>query len=76
MTIDRAWVKRNLGFDPIATPAPKSTFAVEAATLPEATSQDWQREIIDFDSEAAAGREFLAFRTILEALPQDTRLTV
>ena len=27
MMIDRRWVERNLGFDPIATPAPASTFA-------------------------------------------------
>ena len=27
MIVDRAWVERNLGFDPIATPAPPSTFA-------------------------------------------------
>jgi hypothetical protein len=28
MTVDRAWVKRNLGFDPIETPAPQNTFAM------------------------------------------------
>ena len=31
MMIDRRWVERNLGFDPIATPAPASTFAFAAA---------------------------------------------
>jgi len=31
MVVDRAWVVRNLGFDPIATQAPQSTFAVTAA---------------------------------------------
>src|ERR1700680_1385922 len=62
MMIDRAWVKRNLGFDPIATPAPASTFSFARA---ERTSnvEDLQREIIDFDSEAPEGREFLAFTT-------------
>ena len=62
MMIDRGWVKRNLGFDPIATPAPASTFSFARA---ERTSsvEDLQREIIDFDSEAAEGKEFLAFTT-------------
>jgi nucleoside phosphorylase len=62
MMIDRGWVKRNLGFDPIATPAPASTFSFARA---ERTSsvEDLQREIIDFDSEAPEGKEFLAFTT-------------
>jgi hypothetical protein len=62
MRADRQWVKRNLGFDPIATPAPHNTFAfADAATSSQ--PEDLQREIIDFDSEAPAGREFLAFST-------------
>ena len=62
MTVDRKWIQRNLGFDPIARPAPASTFAFAKAA---ATSEpeDLQREIIDFDSEAPSGREFLAFTT-------------
>jgi len=62
MTIDRKWVERNLGFDPIARPAPSSTFSFTRAAE---TSQveNLQREIIDFDSEAPEGREFLAFTT-------------
>src|SRR5260370_42438560 len=62
MMIDRGWVKRNLGFDPIATPAPASAFSFARA---ERTSsvEDLQREIIDFDSEAGEGKEFLAFTT-------------
>src|SRR4051794_37226975 len=63
MLADRAWVKRNLGFDPIAKPAPKSTFQHAVAAKPRSTPEDFQREIIDFDSEAPAGREFLAFTT-------------
>jgi nucleoside phosphorylase len=62
MTVDRAWAERNLGFDPIARPAPSSTFAFAPAEHPSST-EDLQREIIDFDSEAPAGREFLAFTT-------------
>jgi hypothetical protein len=59
---DRSWVQRNLGFDPIGTPAPISTFAVRAAAgVP--SPEDLQREIIEFDSEAPSGREFLAFTT-------------
>jgi nucleoside phosphorylase len=63
MLANRAWVMRNLGFDPIATPAPAETFAFKGAALPSATPEDLQREVIDFDSEAPAGREFLAFTT-------------
>src|SRR5262249_9720260 len=61
MMVDQAWVKRNLGFDPLATPAPASTFAVTRAAAPSASPEDLQREIIDFDSEAQGVREFLAF---------------
>src|SRR5947208_2648093 len=63
MLADRAWVHRNLGFDPIARPAPASTFAFTKAAHPRSTPEDLQREIIEFDSEAPAGREFLAFTT-------------
>jgi hypothetical protein len=63
MLANRAWVLRNLGFDPIARPAPPSTFAFATASQPSSTPEDLQREIIDFDSEAPPGREFLAFTT-------------
>jgi hypothetical protein len=63
MLIDQVWVQRNLGFDPLTTPAPASTFAFAKAADPQATPDDLQREIIDFDSESPAGREFLAFTT-------------
>jgi len=62
MIVDRAWALRNIGFDPISTPAPASTFAVpRAAAAP--TPEDLQREIIEFDSESPHGREFMAFST-------------
>jgi purine-nucleoside phosphorylase len=63
MVVDRAWVARNLGFDPITTPAPISTFAVRAAAGKSPSSEDFQREIIDFDSESPTGMAFLAFTT-------------
>jgi hypothetical protein len=63
MRTDRAWVKRNLGFDPVTTPAPAATFASPQAALPSSTPEDLQREMIDFDSEAPSGKEFLAFTT-------------
>jgi len=63
MIVDRAWAERNLGFDPIARPAPLSTFAFAQAAHPAASDTDLRREIIDFDSEAPPGREFLAFTT-------------
>src|SRR5258708_38563657 len=62
MQVNRKWVERNLGFDPISTPPPATTFAFAPAAKAE-TAEDFQREIIDFDSEAPAGREFLAFST-------------
>ena len=63
MIVDQAWVKRNLGFDPLATPAPASTFAFARAATTSPSNEDIQREIIDFDSEAPAGLNFLAFTT-------------
>lgn len=61
MIADREWVRRNIGFDPIARPAPVSTFSFRAAARTSSTVEDLQREIIDFDSESPAGREFFAF---------------
>lgn len=64
MTIaTRAWVERNLGFDPIATPAPDRSFATVAASKKAATPDDFQREIIEFDSEGPEGAAFFAFST-------------
>jgi nucleoside phosphorylase len=60
MRADRDWVKRNLGFDPLETPPPAATFARGVAPR---KSEDFQREIIDFDSEGSEGRAFLAFST-------------
>ncbi len=63
MTVDRAWVARNLGFDPIATPAPANTFQVAKAAIKSPAHEDLEREIIDFDSESPAGMAFFAFST-------------
>jgi hypothetical protein len=62
MRVDRKWVERNLGFDPIATPPPDATFASARAAKAE-TPEEFQREIIDFDSESPAGLQFMAFST-------------
>jgi hypothetical protein len=62
MKVDRKWVERNLGFDPIAKPPPPTTFAFARAAK-AAKSVDLQREIIDFDSESPAGLQFMAFST-------------
>jgi len=62
MTVDRKWVERNLGFDPVSRPPPPSTFAFAPAA--KATKvEDFRREIIDFDSESPSGLQFLAFTT-------------
>jgi hypothetical protein len=62
MIANRAWVKRNLGFDPVSSPAPASTFATAQAAKP-ARADDFQREIIDFDSDGPEGAAFFAFST-------------
>jgi nucleoside phosphorylase len=63
MTVNRTWMKRNLGFDPYTIQPPVSAFATTAAARPSATPEDFQREIIDFDSEAPHGAQFLSFST-------------
>ena len=63
MTVDRKWVARNLGFDPISTPPPVTTFAFKRAATKVAKPEDFQREIIDFDSESPAGLQFMSFST-------------
>jgi purine-nucleoside phosphorylase len=69
MVADRKWVEKNLGFDPISTPPPSDTFSVsrvaKAAVKPstKATPEDFQRELIDFDSEGPVGQRFFAFST-------------
>src|SRR5262249_50402124 len=55
--------KRNLGFDPIEAPPPAKTFSFSPAAAPTASDEDFQREIIDFDSESPAGLQFLSFTT-------------
>src|SRR5208283_1687856 len=60
MIADRDWMRRNIGFDPVDRLAPLSTFSFTAADR-SSTPEDLQREIIDFDSESLAGREFFAF---------------
>ena len=63
MTIDRKWVERNIGFDPIANPPPAKTYAFAPASKKTAKPEDIRREIIDFDSESPAGLQFMAFST-------------
>ena len=63
MIADRKWVERNLGFDPITTPPPWSSFARSMAAGKSPSDEDFQREIIDFDSESPQGLQFLAFST-------------
>src|SRR5208337_42003 len=44
-------------------PAPVTTFAFAKAADPRSAPEDFQREIIDFDSEGPEGMAFLAFTT-------------
>ena len=60
MTADRAWMVRNLGFDPVTEPPPANTFAFQKA-VDSHEPEDLAREIIDFDSDAPEGLQFMAF---------------
>ena len=62
MKANRQWMERNLGFDPLKTPPPATTFS-SAKAAKTGAPEDLQREIIDFDSEATSGLRFLAFST-------------
>src|ERR1700722_4468877 len=61
VTVDRAWIARNIGVDPTSIPIPPAAFARRVAASPNASLDDLQREIIDFDSEGSEGAAFLAF---------------
>src|SRR3954453_21186651 len=61
MTVDRVWFQRNVGFDPIERPAPRSTFKIKKAASPTADIDDVRREMIEFDSEGQEGMSFMAF---------------
>ena len=61
MIVDRAWIARNIGADPATVSIPKSAFTTHAAAAPDASLDDIQRDIIDFDSEGPEGAAFLAF---------------
>ena len=63
MLADRKWIKRNLGYDLATKPLPTAAYTFAKAAHADATIEDIEREIIDFDSEAPSGREFLAFTT-------------
>lgn len=60
MTVDLKWFERNVGFNPLTTPTPAAAWANARAERTRAP-EDLQREIIDFDSEAPTGLNFLAF---------------
>jgi nucleoside phosphorylase len=59
--VDRAWIERNVGVDLTTVSIPPSAFAVRAAAARDASLDDIQRDIIDFDSEGPEGAAFLAF---------------
>jgi hypothetical protein len=61
VVIDKRWMERNVGFDPVVRSPPRATFATAAASKPQRTPEDLQREIIDFDSEGLEGAAFMAF---------------
>jgi len=62
MKVDRKWVQRNLGYDPITEPPPPESVASKTKGVSN-EPEDFEREIIDFDSEADSGLRFLAHST-------------
>src|SRR5208337_4877528 len=44
MIVDRAWVERNIGFDPIKTTAPAASYAFAPAAKSNASLDDIQRD--------------------------------
>ena len=61
MIVDRAWIARNIGVDPATVSIPPSAFATRAAAARDASFDDIQRDIIDFDSEGPEGSAFFSF---------------
>ncbi len=61
MIVDRAWIARNIGVDPATVSIPKSAFTSRAAAAQDASLDDIQRDIIDFNSDGPEGVAFLAF---------------
>ena len=61
MIVDRAWIQRNIGVDLATVSIPPSAHALRAAAQRNASLDDIQRDIIDFDSEGPEGAAFLAF---------------
>jgi hypothetical protein len=59
--VDRAWVERNIGLDPGKVSIPASAFALRAAAGQNASLDDIQRDVIDFDSEGPEGAAFFKF---------------
>ena len=55
MIVDRAWIARNIGVDPATVSIPKSAFATRAAATRDASLDDIQRDIIDFNSDGPEG---------------------
>ena len=61
MIVDRPWIERNIGVDPTKVSIPASAFALRAAAGRNASLDDIQRDIIDFDSEGPEGAAFFKF---------------
>ena len=57
MIVDRQWFVRNLGYDPV-TPEARSAIAGPKKAV---SDEDFQRQIIDFDSESDEGVRLFAF---------------
>jgi hypothetical protein len=53
--VDRAWAKRNMGFDPIDTPPPPTTFAVAAAAKKSPCVEDFRGRILENEDRQAHG---------------------
>jgi hypothetical protein len=61
MTVDRPWALRNLGFDPITTPPPPSTFAFARAAVPSPALEDVRRGLTIKQQAALAAQIYKAY---------------
>jgi len=61
MIVDRKWAERNTVRIP-SRPHSAAAFSDARAARSTATPEDFEREIIDFDSEGTEGREFMPSR--------------
>ena len=72
--VDRRWVQRNLGFDPIARPAPVATFAFAKAADPRSALAYWTTTITGKKVVVFKSDSHLLSSVILNSMPALDRM--